>query len=237
MSDCIIKKAIKEQLDKIINESVDKKCYEKFGNLLFGGFSFISNNWYKGKHEPNTKFEQDVWEKLSSYVTSNKRTPGLEKALKELYNCRKSYPRELDPKTRSFWRGVNYYHNSGTELIKQGVVTHDWLKEFNFYDYKEKWILMSDDFTYIPQNIVEGWSTSEARAINFMLTTVKAGTLIHADIPKTEIIMNPSFTNYIAYEEYESIRFVETPIKHCHLYMKKKTIEHMKKIVEKYKGK
>ena len=244
MGDCVIKKLIKEQLDKLIGESVDKNCYKMFGDFLFADpdVNYSLKTWHKGKYEQNTKYEDRVWAILSNWVESGIRETGFEEALKNLHKCRSSYSRELEPKAKIFYRHVQLVSKYSTGFYKfiqhQDILNYDWLTQFDHNEYEDV-ILMSNKFKYTPLYTIESWTPRRKAANKFLIGPDMRNVefphiLIEAKIPTNEIIMNPNFTQKIANshsydEEFESLRFVKTPIDNCKVYMTKRNILNIKR--------
>ena len=229
MSDCIIKKVIKEHLNKILLESKDSECIKKFGHLLFGDSedNYALKTWHKGKYEQNTKYEEMLWYKLETYVVTHlvNSQEKLEPFLKELYKCKSMYPNELDQNVKVLYRGMDV---SESMAFQKKWLTKKWLKDFNPNDYHE-WIEMTNSYQHKPEYAIESWTTKKNVAYEFMDYGNDIGILLKANIPHNQLLFNPKFMNVafsdeVGNKEYEVLRIVKSPIK-CSVYMRRDEIK------------
>lgn len=238
MSDCVIKKVIKEYIDNIINEAVSKKCFDDFGNYLFGEFS----TWYGEEVEKNTKKEQDVFDNVYKFISgeyvSKSKDAKLVKALTELQKCMSSYKQIAVPDTNDLWRGYGAKSKDILPIIKSNkkeIYTR--IKQGHVQRIGDRsYYKLTNNFTYVPESEVQSWSRNSASAEHF--TNIRGvnqgiigitnshiiGVLInHKSIPKSQLIFNSEFLSKLAKnifgtEEFEIIRIGKS-LPNCDLYV------------------
>jgi hypothetical protein len=201
------------KLKSLVQESTSDKCFELFGNYLFGEWK----NFYKKEIENNTIIEKQIWNIIRDFIrgeySDKSKDNILIDSLKKLKQCISIYPKVLESPKTKFYRGTNIYF--------------DYIKDYNLKEYDSEFYIIKD-YIYKPKSIIQSWTNNIDIAISYgtemNYDDSIGGVLIKKD--NKDMIFNPNFLNTISFNEFESIR-IGNELK-CDLLVNKKHIEKFK---------
>jgi len=122
-----------------------QECADRFGKILFGSAFNLK--------EPDTTFEVGVWSSIHSFIRYNEIDPKIVKSLTSLYECSKSFQKELATKKKHLYRGT-YINKKQFEKLDWSIETPKWY---------------GAHFTYKSRRKIQSWSSNQGIALNFAM--------------------------------------------------------------------
>jgi len=236
------------EINNRVNEAkVSKKCYELFGDYLFGEFV----KWHKEYKEKDTPPEMMAFEDLEDFLygmnTEKTKSKALIKHLRNLKACEKSYPEILSPTSTNLYRGTALHIEvikSSLGSLSQGFIDDVKAKTFSKYRSQteyilnltnaDQFVLVSKNFKYSPKSFVQSWSPSVTTAETFgkgkmgheyYFNREVFACVLNKSFSKKELLFNPKFLNSMTRlsDENEIIRFGKD-VSGCSLWMPRITL-------------
>lgn len=194
-------------------------CEELFGKFLFGEYE----KFYGSVKEKDTKFERETFSAFLNWVESSGGMRNIVfKYLDKLMQCKKEYPKVLEPNQTIFYRVITLPRDNkyvadiieleSMQINRRGIANNGdvfWNSEI---DRKRLLNYVNFSMDYIPKRKIESWSTSKSNAIKFAIDSRHVKTdqafrkvgiegatfIIKATIPDDEVVFNPKFMNKMA---------------------------------------